>query len=100
MKDYKGRNEIPCTLINLQKIPKTNGSWVRDTCHKRIKLITIRIWAINDNNFHHTITDIAGPDYHQIKKLNFGDYIKMYDIKRRTNTNTEMIVEATLLFSS
>ena len=45
------------------------------------------------------ITRVPGPDYHQVKKLNFGDYVQMYDVKDKTSTNAPRNVGAIILYS-
>jgi len=46
------------------------------------------------------ITGVSGPNYHQIKKLDFGDYVHTYNVKGRKNTNTTKSVGAIALYSS
>ena len=46
------------------------------------------------------ITGKPGPDYNQICKLNFGDYVQAYRRNGATNTNKAMSVGAIALFPS
>jgi len=46
------------------------------------------------------ITGIPGPDYHQVKTLNFGDYVQAYDGRVATNTNRSRRLSAIALHPS
>ena len=43
---------------------------------------------------------VPGPDYHQLKKLNFRDYVHAYDLKGETNINMPRSVGAISLYLS
>ena len=43
---------------------------------------------------------VPSPDYYQVKKLNFGDYIQVYDISIRINMNTARILGVITLYPS
>ena len=69
-------------------VSNNNDNRIRHSSNKRTELITI-----NKNEISTTISPmmlirgLLGPDYHQVKKLNFGDYVQAYDERGATNTN-------------
>ena len=46
------------------------------------------------------VTGVPGPDYHQIQKLNFVDYVQSYNMKGKTNTNVPRRVGPVALYRS